>query len=463
MTTPSEQRSIRWPLVLFVMSVPSAGCVLDLSSGSGSVNAEENCITLDFDFDGNGAPIARGTVLENAYAALGIFIDVYDGDRTTDGLGVAFDSSDPTGGDDDLAFVGLGNVLINQENFDNNDVAAGFVAVPDDEAHGALFEFRFDEPVCVKSMTLMDIDFDEAPTEFHMYDANGDEVASHFVDPMGNNVRLELDLPPAQDCVVVRATVWFESSGAMDNLQVCTSKVEPQLWTRVLDNGGDDDGHGVATDSVGDVVVAGSAEIGAGVDGLVRKYSAAGDVVWTQVFDQGANDSAAAVAVDDDDDIIAVGVSDNGTDSDIWVRKYDTDGVEQWTRAFDGGGMDGAMAVAADGNQAIVAGYAAVGAGTDVWVRRYGASGATVWTHTADIGATDAAFGVAADGMGNVYVAGRSDNGTDHDVWLRKLDGSGDEIWTRVFDGGGDDTGYAVATDPDGAVIVVGGVFNGAS
>ncbi|HUH05788.1 MAG TPA: hypothetical protein VML75_27545, partial [Kofleriaceae bacterium] len=196
--------------------VLAGACTADTARDHRAAGGSESCTYLNFDLDGDGLPIAAGDIVESAYAGVGVQIRVYDGDETTIGLGVAFDTDAPTGGDSDLAFSGLGNVLINQEHWSDADLAAGRIDEPDDEARGALFELTFDDPVCVKSMVLLDIDFGEAPARIELFDANDQRVGAHQVDPMGNNVRLDVTLPATPTCNVSRATVWLSSSGAID-------------------------------------------------------------------------------------------------------------------------------------------------------------------------------------------------------------------------------------------------------
>jgi hypothetical protein len=440
-----------------------AGCIGDFGAGS-AASGGQDCTTLDFDTDGLGNPIAAGDVVEDAYLPIGVAIDVWrDKARTRDGLGVAFDSDNPTGGDWDLAFDGLGNLLINQENFTEQEVQQGRVAVPDDDARGALFEFRFDEPVCVESLILLDLDFDEDPAKIRFYDQNDDLLAQHFVDPMGDNVRLDVALPAAQTCAIRRMTLYIESSGAMDELTFCRTRTEPEIWEDVFDGGGDDVGNGIATDEERNVYVAGTTEAAGGTDGFLRKYDSAGQVLWTIPIGGPGNDSAAAVALASNGDPIVVGALDNGTDTDIFVHRYEPDGTLSWSRLFDGGGDDAALGVAvAPSGDIAVAGFATTATGTDIWVRQYSPSGATEWTDAVDGGATGVGHGVAVDDAGNVFVAAQVDNGTDHDLWVRKYGPGGGQLWTRLFDGGGDDVAYAVAVDPDGDVAVVGLVWTGA-
>ena len=443
----------------------TSGCVGDVILDSESALGEggPECAILDFDSNGVGDPIPAGAVVEQAYAALGVTIDVWwfwEGSKC-EGLAVAFDSDNPTGGDTDLAYSGLGNLLINQEHPTEEEISNGFVEEPDDHACGATFELWMDEPVCVKGMTLLDIDFDEEPVEIALYDGDGDLIALHFVDPVGDNGRVDVALPVTPACDVVFATITLSSSGAVDNIELCSSAPEPEVWTRVYDGGGDDVGTGVAVDSDQSIVVAGSAANPANLDGVVRKYDGAGTLLWSAVIDNGAGDSAEGVATDSANDIIVVGRTD-AADRDLLVRKYSSDGSELWSRVFDGGGVDVAYAVAVDGDDDIlVAGTTTVGAGQDMFLRKYDPDGNTVWTRSVDVGASDVGFGVAVDADDNVFLAGRSDNGSDYDLWLRKYDDAGSELWTRLFDGGGDDAAYAVAVDAAGGVVVAGGAFNG--
>lgn len=444
--------------------VLAGACTADTGRDDRAAGGAETCDYLNFDVDGDGLPIAAGDIVESAYAGVGVHIRVYDSDETTEGLGVAFDTANPTGGDNDLSFAGLGNVLINQEHWDAADVAAGRVAEPDDEARGALFELTFDDPVCVKSLVLLDIDFGEDAARIELFDDNGQRVAAHQVDPMGDNVRLDVALPATATCNVRRMTVLVDSSGAMDDVQICKAPSGPEIWTRTYDGGFDDIGNDVATDPDRNVIVAGSAENGTDVDGIVRKYDRNGLLTWSLVIDEGGDDEAFGVESNADCDVVVAGRSAGATDDDLFVRAYDADGNPQWMRTFDGGGQDGAYGVAVDSDDAaVVVGFAEAGAGTDILVRKYASGGALVWTRSANIGADDIGYGVAVGAQRQVAAVGQSDNGTDTDVWVRLYDADGNEMWTRGFDGGADDVARGVAIDADGNVLVAGHAFNGAT
>ena len=216
MSTTSEV-SARLFGVSSVVVILCGGCVSEITSHGESAldDPADECVVLDFDTDGLGNPIATGQIVEQAYASIGVEIDVWwwcEGSKC-EGLGVAFDTDNPTGGDDDLAFSGLGRVLINQEHFTDADIAAGFVDEPDDHRCGAQFEFSFAEPQCVESLTLLDIDLDENQVEIRLFDDTDTLVALHYVDPAGDNVRIDADLPASADCSIVFAEVQISSSG----------------------------------------------------------------------------------------------------------------------------------------------------------------------------------------------------------------------------------------------------------
>ena len=424
----------------------------------------EDCTVLTFDTDPTGADIPRGSVLQEAYASLGIQIRAWDDKRQQrPGLAVAFDSDNPTGGDDDLSFVDLGNILINQEDFNEHDVAAGKVSDPDDNARGAQFEFLFDQPMCVKSLTLLDLDFGEDPAEIRLYADDGRLVTEHLVDPMGNNTRLDVALPN-QSCEVTRATVLISSSGALDNVEVCKeSPMEPVLWTQIFNGGDDDVNHDVAADSVDNPITVGSSFNGVNMDALIRKYDPDGNFVRNIVFDNGNDDEGHGVAIDSNDNIIITGMSTNDEgDEDAFVSKFTTDGVNLWTMVFDGGADDVAYGVAVDGDDnVVITGFTTIFSDRVLFVRKYSPAGGDLWTQTFTSGGTDTGFGVDINTHNEILVAGTIDNGDDSDVWLRKYDTAGVEVWTHIFDGGGDDGARSVVVDHCDTITIAGFAFNG--
>jgi hypothetical protein len=250
------------------------------------------------------------------------------------------------------------------------------------------------------------------------------------------------------------------------------SPVGGVLWTQTYDgSAGDADGAlAVATDSAGNVLVAGYTDQTGGdwSDAWVRKYGPAGNVLWEVFYNGpgGADDAGRGVATDSADNVIVVGhVTEAGQGRNIWVRKYNSAGtVVAWTLTVDGpaSGEDMAHAVAIDGaDNIVVAGSITVsGEGSNIWVRKYDPAGVTErWTVTAGGTGADVAAGVATDSADNVIVAGSMDvAGEGPDVWVGKYDPDGGELWTRSYSGPahGSDGAHAVAVDGADNVVAAG-------
>jgi len=181
---------------------------------------------VDFDSDPYGNPIPAGTDLAETYAAWGIHSITWTvQNMSVVGMGIAFDSANPTGGDTDLATPGsgpgnttaLGNLMIGAEDTVDAD-GDGLVDDPDDNASGAWFHFDFDAATCVNSLDFIDIEVSEGPADVFLYDVNGAQTAHYQVPGLGDNSVQTLTMG---DCNVHSMLIDIYGSGAIDNLDVC--------------------------------------------------------------------------------------------------------------------------------------------------------------------------------------------------------------------------------------------------
>jgi uncharacterized delta-60 repeat protein len=251
----------------------------------------------------------------------------------------------------------------------------------------------------------------------------------------------------------------------------CAANADKDLWTQTHEGGAgsDDAAYGIASDSAGNVLVAGYVEeTDTNADIWVRKYDPDGTEIWTVTHDGGisADDRAFDIAVGADDGPVVVGRTQMAEgNADVWVHMLDASGVEVWTQTFDdpAGGDDQANGVAIDGDgNILVVGQIRVDVGNnDIWVRKYDAAGTEQWTQTHDgpANGSDEARAVAADSSGNVIVAGYesvADEGDD--MWIRKYDPSGTEVWTHSYAGAShaEDRASGVAVDSSDGVVFVG-------
>ena len=116
-----------------------------------------------------------------------------------------FDTDNPTGGDDDLAYDDQGNAIIISEDNDADD--------PDDEAHGGTLEFTFETVSTVDSLTVLDVE-DEGGS-IDLFDADGALLNSVPIPGAGDNSAQDLAIDTAG---VSTMLVTFVGSGAVDDL-----------------------------------------------------------------------------------------------------------------------------------------------------------------------------------------------------------------------------------------------------
>jgi uncharacterized delta-60 repeat protein len=193
--------------------------------------------------------------------------------------------------------------------------------------------------------------------------------------------------------------------------------------------GGDDRGYGVALDSEGRIIVAGSSDNGSDDDFTVVRYTAdgaldtsfSGDGIVTTDFGSG-DDRAYGVVVDSDDRIVVAGRAWNGSDNDFAVARYMADGELDSTFGIDGYLTTTFLPASGDGN--------------------------------------DRAYGIAVDSAGRIVVGGYSD---DHFSVARYTTAgvldtsfSGDGKQRTGFETSDGGRAYGVAIDLGRRIVVVG-------
>ncbi|WP_299348176.1 Hint domain-containing protein [uncultured Shimia sp.] len=190
-------------------SVTSGNDVVFGLGGDDSIEAGDGNDTIHGDSGASGSgsstkvidfnDLAAGTLVSDQYA--GVSIESYHSGTPT----MIFDTSNPTGGDTDLATNNLGGVLILSEDGDSSD--------PDDNSDGGKMVFNFDDPVDVNQLTFLDIDEDYVKVKF--YDANGDKIGEVKTYGGDDNSQIIQDYDMTG---VSKMVVEMKSSGAIDNL-----------------------------------------------------------------------------------------------------------------------------------------------------------------------------------------------------------------------------------------------------
>jgi hypothetical protein len=233
------------------------GIVLTLCAGALVLASGASATVIDFEGVPAGATFGPSAKATPGASIPGVSLDCFNAKGSPHAL-IAFDSTNPTGGDADLgtpnvAFggsgrgfagasgegvndVAYGNVLIIAENVDDLDFD-GLVDVPDDEAMGGIATFRFDAPVVVNRVVLLDIDTGEsAQVRLYLKEAL---VATFDAQSLGNNSIQTLDasMVPRVDGMEIE----LSSSGAIAEIEFTDSvtPTENVSWGQVKSSFGD--------------------------------------------------------------------------------------------------------------------------------------------------------------------------------------------------------------------------------
>jgi uncharacterized delta-60 repeat protein len=258
---------------------------------------------------------------------------------------------------------------------------------------------------------------------------------------------------------------------------------------RVTDFGFYDQGNGVAIQSNGQIVVAGTV----GEDFGVARYNTNGSLDLSfstdgrQTTDFGFFEQANAVAIQNDGKIVVAGTVSAGFQSgmvDFAVARYNTNGSLDITFSGDGKqttnfGFDdygSAVVIQTDG-KIVVAGTAsesnAIGAHGNFALARYLTNGLLDNTFSGDGKQTtdlykgdDAAAAIALQTDGKLVVGGLTTYGTNQNFGLARYNTNGSLDLTFSGDGrlqtnfGFDDVANSVMIQADGKIVLAGEIFN---
>jgi hypothetical protein len=262
-------------------------------------------------------------------------------------------------------------------------------------------------------------------------------------------------------------------------------------WSRSLDSSAYDWSSGITHDRFGNVYLAGLTYGALGglnsgqSDAFVAKYDRNGNKVWTRQLGTTSHDVARSVATDTFGNVYLAGITEGGLDgnlnsgsSDIFLTKYNSSGSKLWTRQFGSSASDGSvseyernldLSIDSSGNVYIsgttegsLHGNTHAG-GKDAFVTKYNSNGLRLWTRQLGTAGEDRSMGVDVDSEGKVYISGWTTGALDGktnsgstDAFVTKYDRFGNKIVTALLGTAAADASRDVVTDSAGNVYISG-------
>ena len=258
-----------------------------------------------------------------------------------------------------------------------------------------------------------------------------------------------------------------------------------EVWTRQFGGGGAESAAAVRIDHAGNAYVVGGTRAAlpgqtniGDYDAFIVKFDAGGNTAWVHQFGTVNEDYAMAVALDANGDPVVAGETSGllagaagAGGLDGFVREYDPAGNVVWTRQFGSSADDYAVAAAVTpGGDVLVAGttlgtlpgQTSKGA-SDAYLVAYNGKGGDLWARQFGTSGEDDAEAIAFDTAGHTFVAGRvgtalpgatSSGGTD--AFLAAASPTGAILWARQFGGPADDYALALAIGQGGFYLAGG-------
>jgi uncharacterized delta-60 repeat protein len=320
------------------------------------------------------------------------------------------------------------------------------------------------------------------------------------------------------------AEISLANAGASDAFVVKYNSAGTPLWARKIGGTGTEINYGVASDSDGNIIVAGyftsstgiiyntdgtttfaTFTIAGGSDGFVVKYNSSGEPQWARQIAGTGNEFLYSLATDSDGNIVVAGTYQNNPVSifgssasfatlanaggiDVFIVKYNSSGTPQWVRRITPSDVR-AIATDSTGN-IVVAGLFSSSTitisgsssslslnnigGNDAFITQYNSSGEPQWARQIAGTGSDQVNSVAIDSNGNIVVIGNyqsnpvsifgssasfatlANANTLSDTFVVKYNSSGTPQWARRIGGIGREYGVSVVTDSTGNIIVTG-------
>ena len=275
-----------------------------------------------------------------------------------------------------------------------------------------------------------------------------------------------------------------------------TLQVEPtQQWVQQLGSNSFDGLGDVATDSEGNVFLAGwvrgdidgnTYQGGPGApgstgDGVLTKYDREGNKLWTKTLGSTEDEGFAGVATDSQGNAYVVGHTfgalnnhQNLGKTDGFIGKYDPDGNLIWSKHIGTGEDDLLTNVIVDRDDNFYTVGATLGFmegtdrhfGNDTLIQKWDSNGNLLWTKqftSIDPSTSTGKDIVLDEKTGDLLIAGNVAGNLDgqtssgsYDIMVARYDRDGNAIWERQFGTTGWDEAVAIDTDSDGNIYVSG-------
>ena len=236
------------------------------------------------------------------------------------------------------------------------------------------------------------------------------------------------------------------------------------VWQKTYGRSTDDECRSVQQTSDGGYILAGyTNSLATSTDVWILKLNSNGDIAWQKTYGGSFSDSANYIQQTSDGGYaIAAGTTSYGAGGvDILILKLDANGEMIWQKTYGGSGEDTARSIqqTSDGGYIVSGSTSSFGAGIyDVWILKLNSNGDVVWQKT--YGGSSSEFALSAQQISDggyiiaAYTLSYGAGGVD--ILILKLDANGEVIWQKTYGGSGNDFLNSLQQTSDGGYIIAG-------
>lgn len=276
------------------------------------------------------------------------------------------------------------------------------------------------------------------------------------------------------------------------------------IWAKSFGGISHDKSYGVATDTIGNIFIAGRfysdtiifatdtlTNIG-GYDMFIAKLDSDGNVLWARREGGSVHDYINNITTDVLGNVYITGYFYNvseliiGSDTlvykgggDIFLAKFDTDGNPLWANSAGGVSEDKAYSISTDeycnvfitGKFGLTAMFndssITTKGNTDIFLAKYDSLGVLSWVRNLGSTESDESNSVVVDNSNNIYITGfyktnmvvgstTLESEGESDIFLIKYNTNGDVLWAKTEGGYLNDIGKSVCVNSENDVLIAG-------
>ncbi|MFW9818150.1 MAG: SBBP repeat-containing protein [Candidatus Thorarchaeota archaeon] len=242
-------------------------------------------------------------------------------------------------------------------------------------------------------------------------------------------------------------------------------------WVKFWGGSSTDYGYGITLDLDSNIFVVGkTTSFGEGGNDIVLlKFSNNGELLWNRTWGGTSSDYGRAIASDSEGNIYVAGTtySFGAGNTDMVLIKYDNSGNYIWNKTWGGILEDHCYGIFIDNLDYIyISGHSysfGLDNSSDICVIKYNGQGIQQWNSTWGISAYEYCYDdIVVDNQFNIYIGGVIQDPETYwnDLYLIKLNNNGDYMWSMSWGGDEQETGTSVILDSLGNIYLLGNTYS---